>query len=76
MLIEQDLVTTGTKASLHDNCGRMLAAAAAGYRSLSLVESVFLPSAGELAPAGHRARFAEAHLVARVGFAGVQGGIV
>ena len=31
MLIAHDLGTTGNKASLHDNSGRMLAAATAGY---------------------------------------------
>lgn len=154
MLIAHDLGTTGNQASLHDNSGRMLAAATAGYPthyaadttseqdplradaagagidvigggaasdtwlalladiwgvpvrrrsvttqanslgaavtglvgigetdfsvapSLSLVESVFLPSAGKLAQAGHLARFTDAYRALRVWFADAQGGIV
>jgi len=44
--------------------------------SISLVESVFLPSVGKLAQAGHLARFTDAYRALRVWFADEQGGIV
>ena len=44
--------------------------------SISLVESMFLPSVGKLAQAGHLARFTDAYRALRVWFADEQGGIV